>query len=223
MKNTDINLSPDHQKFLDETFARNRATYAGYFMEDEGEGAESTDEGTEGAEETGEGSPGDGDLGSEDEGQEEQAEENSEEKSEDEGNKLSHDDALAALTKTRRSEAAMRTRLRDLEQKLEEAKTPEQVKEITDELVSTNAEEARALLVENVALTAGLPKGLAERLKGDTRAELEADAKALLKLVPSNVSPDDPDLQGGLDPDDGEAVFDEAAALALARKGRTRY
>jgi len=46
-------------------------------------------------------------------------------------------------------------------------------------------DEARAeLLRRDVAAKAGLPVELASRLRGSTEAELEADAKELLKLVP---------------------------------------
>lgn len=139
------------------------------------------------------------------------------------GDELDLDGAKAALAKVRKSEAAMRVRLREAEAKLADAKTPEEVEALRQELSETNAAEARALVVENVALKFGLPDDLAARLKGSTREELEADAKELAKYAPSPEGGNDPDLGGGLDPStDPDGGYDpqkRARELRAARRG----
>lgn len=52
----------------------------------------------------------------------------------------------------------------------------------------------RNTMAENVALAAGLPKEFADRLKGNTRAELEADAAELAKLIPANLQKQAPKI-----------------------------
>jgi hypothetical protein len=150
-------------------------------------------------------------------------------KSEDEGNTLSHEDAIAALKKTRKSEAGYRTRLRELEKVLENAKTPEEFEAAITELKTTNATEARSLMVENVVLHAKLPAELATTLTatltklaeaGSTREELEAHAKALAKFAPTEES-DPENLEGGLIPRGSDGSFDPKA-IALANRKR-RY
>lgn len=152
----------------------------------------------------------------------EQASEEQNEENEDEGDesqsKLSHEDALKALSKTRKSEAKYRTRLRELESKLENAKTPEEVESLLNEVKTENAREARTLLVENVALKHGLPADLAEALKGDTREELEAHAKVLAKYAPAP-EVEEEDLSGGLNPSGNDESFDP---VKLAREARRR-
>lgn len=142
---------------------------------------------------------------------------------ESEAGGLTLEDAKAALAKTRQSEAKTRTRLRELEAKLSEAKTPEEFQAALEESKAASAAEARSLLVENVALKHRLPDELAEALKGDTREELEAHAKKLAKFAPSEVRQEDPDVSGGLNPDEGEGVFDAQAALKAAREARRSY
>lgn len=131
--------------------------------------------------------------------QESETEETEEEETTEDGG-LDLDGAKAALAKVRKSEAAMRVRLRDAEAKLKEAKTPEEFEALREQVAKDNAEEARSLLVENVALKHGLPDDLASALKGETREELEAHAKVLAKYAPSAEGGDDPELGGGLDP-----------------------
>lgn len=144
------------------------------------------------------------------------------EEGDDEDSKLDLDGAKKALSKVRQEAAKNRTKLRDLEAKLKDAKTPEQVAEIVSGLTESNAKETRALLVENVALKAGLPDEALDRLKGETREELEADAKALAKLLGTKTKVD-PDVDGGLSPSGGEPeVFDAKAAREAARKVRSR-
>lgn len=143
----------------------------------------------------------------------------SKEGEESDDSKLSHEDALKALAKVRREAAQKRTRLAELETKLEGAKTPEEVEAIKQELKGENATENRNLLVENVALRNNLPDELASALKGETREELEAHAKILAKFVPAEPT-EDPVVRGGLEPGEGEdAPFD---ALKIVREMRNR-
>jgi hypothetical protein len=149
---------------------------------------------------------------------EEQAEEeaeDAEEEGEDNESSLSPEDALKAVSKLRKENAGWRKKFRDLEAKMAEAVTPEKVEELRTEL----ATEARNLLVENVALKHNLPPELAERLTGNTRDELEADAKKLTKFAVKVGSSAD-DLRGGLDPSDEEGEFDPVAIAKAHRKRR---
>jgi len=151
---------------------------------------------------------------------ENEPEEGVEEESTDESDKpkLSHDDALKALKKVRNEAADWRTRYRDLEGKLAEAKTADQVDEIVNAMKVERESAERELLVENIALKHRLPDELATALKGNTREELEAHAKVLAKFVPSEDI--DPDRgAGGLDPNDEDGSFDP---VKLARAARTR-
>ena len=137
----------------------------------------------------------------------------------DEDDRLDLDGAKKALAKVRKSEAKYRTKNRDLLAQLEGAKTPEQIEEIVAAAKKDAADEARALLVENVALKAELPEALWDRLKGDTREELEADAKALAAIVPTTPA-DDPDLKGGLTPE--EEPGDDVAAMRKVMQDQRR-
>lgn len=140
---------------------------------------------------------------------------------EGEESKLSHEDALKALAKVRKENAATRTRLREAEDKLKDAKTPEEFEAAKDEILNASATDARDLLVENVALRHKLPDELADALKGETKEELEAHAKVLAKFAtpePSN----DPDLGGGLDPNENPDGFDAKAEAQKMRKQRRR-
>jgi len=143
-----------------------------------------------------------------------------------EDKKLSHEDALKALGKVRGENASWRTKYRDLEAKLAEAKTPEQVEEVVNSMKTEReaddakrAEETRALVVENVALKHNLPDDLAAALKGDTREELEAHAKVLAKYAPAEET-EGPDVSGGLTPGDEDGPFDAKAELRKIRGAR---
>lgn len=159
----------------------------------------------------------------ENEEQTDEEQDDEDESDEDKSSDLSREDALAALTKTRKSEAKYRTRLRDLEAKFENAKTPEEVESVIEEIRTANATETRDLLVENVALKHGLPDDLTEALKAfnaSTREELDAHAKVLAKYAPRNE--EDPDLSGGLDPSDNPEDFDPKKTAQQMRRQRRR-
>lgn len=142
-----------------------------------------------------------------------------EEKESEQETKLSHEDAISALTDVRKEAANWRTKFRDLEAKYANAKTPEEVEAIQAETREASATEARALLIENVGLAAGIPKEHHHRLVGATREELEADAKSLSALLPAQ-QVDDPDLSGGLTPHEGDSTYDAEAALKRVRAMR---
>jgi hypothetical protein len=112
--------------------------------------------------------------------------------------------ARKELTKVRTEAASYRTRLREAESKLGEAKSPEEFEAALTELKTKNAELERSLLIGAVVRKYELPEALAARLRGDTTEELEADAKALHALL-APAAPES--LGGGLTPadeDDGE-------------------
>lgn len=123
-----------------------------------------------------------------------------------------------------RAEAAnWRTQLREAQDALGKAKTPEDVAKATEEIERKNKELERELLVERIANKHGLPDDLKSRLKGDDEKALEDDAKALAKFAPKKeeerVDPDN--LSGGLDPNDSSDAFDPVAEAKKARA--TRY
>ncbi|MCX5237230.1 hypothetical protein OG824_18690 [Streptomyces prunicolor] len=107
--------------------------------------------------------------------------------------------ARKELAKVRNEAAGYRTRLRDAETKLSDAKSPEEFEAALAEVKTKNAELERSVLVTTVARKFDLPKELAGRLRGATPEELEADAKALQVLL-APAAP--PSLGGGLDPSD---------------------
>lgn len=115
-----------------------------------------------------------------------------------------------------RAEAAnYRVKLREAQDALKLAKSPEEVAAAAAEFQTRISELEQSVLVNDVARKAGLPAEAAARLRGTTEAELTADAEALKKLL-APAAPES--LSGGLDPsskDDGEMD-----PRALARKTR---
>ncbi|WP_236246474.1 hypothetical protein [Streptomyces sp. CC210A] len=109
--------------------------------------------------------------------------------------------ARKELTKVRGEAASYRTRLRDAETRLGQAKTPEEVEAALAEVRAKNTELERELRVSAVARKHGLPDELTNRLRGESVDELEADAKALSALL--RLAPPE-NLSGGLDPNDGD-------------------
>jgi hypothetical protein len=126
--------------------------------------------------------------------------------------------ARKRLTRANAEAANYRTKLRDAEARLGQAKTVEDFEAATKDLRETNKRLERQLLVSDVARKHGLPDDLAARLQGSTKEELEADAKALQKYA----APAPPvSLSGGLDPNDDSDPFDPVKAARAART--TRY
>jgi hypothetical protein len=127
--------------------------------------------------------------------------------------------ARKELTKARNEAAGYRTRLREAEDKLKDAKTPEEFETALTEFRTKNAELERNLVVTKVAAKYELPAELAARLQGEDEAAIEADAKALAALVVTpQVNPEN--LRGGLNPTDDDDEFDPVKAAHAAKKRR---
>jgi hypothetical protein len=139
--------------------------------------------------------------------------EGDEEKSED----VPADVLRTKLTKANAEAANYRTRLRELEAKFKDAKTPEEVATAVAELTEANAKLAREVEVAKVARKHKLPDELAELVKGDTPEEMDAHAKTLAKFAGK---PAPEDLEGGLDPSAGSDKFDPVATARRARTSR---
>lgn len=130
--------------------------------------------------------------------------------------------AREKLTKANAEAANYRTKLREAEKKLADAKTPEELEAAREEIRTESEQRERSLLIENVALLHRLPKELAERLRGETREELEADAKALAKFA--DIDQDPGDLEGGLTPRDTDTESNDPGELARKYgRGRRHY
>lgn len=125
--------------------------------------------------------------------------------------------AKKELTRARAEAANYRTRAREAQDALKQAKTPEEFQAAVDALNEQVAKAERAALVASTARKFNLPDDLAEVLQGTTAEELEAHAKKLQRYA----SPGEPQrLGGGLDPtssgDDGDGIA--AAKRALSRR-----
>lgn len=155
--------------------------------------------------------------------QETSTEESGEQQSEENGeqSQLSHEDALAALKSTRKSEARTRQRLKTLEDQLSKAKSEDEVKELIEASKAESAEESKNLVRENVALRHGLPDDLAEVIKGETREEMDEHAKRLAQYVSQSGDATPDQLGGGLDPNQSDQQFDPKAVWSKVR-GRRR-
>jgi hypothetical protein len=126
--------------------------------------------------------------------------------------------AKEKITKANAEAKNLRNRLRDAEEKLKNAKSPEEVDEIIKQLQADRETAEADLLRENVALKFKLPEKAIKRLAGSTREELEADAKELADLFGTHEDDDeDLHLEGGLEPRDREAA-DSDDPRVLAKK-----
>ncbi len=124
--------------------------------------------------------------------------------------------AQSLITNLRGENANYRTRATTAEQKLADAKTPEQVEAAVAEIKAENAKLSRDLMVSRVATEFELPADLAAVLQGDDEAALKVHAKTLAKYAGSSETGE---LSGGLTPDSGEE-FDPAKVARNARKRR---
>jgi len=114
-----------------------------------------------------------------------------------------------------RAEAAKyRTQLREAQDALSKAKTPEDVEAAVAELSKQNAALEHELTKSKIARELNIPDALVGRLQGSTEEELREDASALLAVLGS-VKPKAPkstNPSGGLDPEeDGDDSFDYKA------------
>lgn len=123
--------------------------------------------------------------------------------------------ARKELKKVRGEAANYRTQLRDAQDTLKNAKTPEEFQAATASLTEKLGDLEAQLLREQVARKYELPDELAVLLKGKTSEELEAVAKTLQKYAPATESVV---LGGGLTPDDGDDG--EMDPRKLARRTR---
>lgn len=127
----------------------------------------------------------------------------------DEGEKL-QEAGLKALQAERENRRAVEKKLKealDKIKKYEDADKSEkerlngEIERVRDELAESQAVEKRLsheLLARDVANAEGLPGEAYKRLQGDTRKELEADAKELKKLLaPNGPKKPDPVPQAG--------------------------
>jgi hypothetical protein len=183
---------------LDALFAFHRSVFGDAVMElDEGEGEAESAEGTESTE-------GEGAEGAEGENTEGEGGEQPKPKPEDELPEW----ARSELKKVRGEAANYRTKFREASKQLEAAKTPEEYEAAVSELQEQIATMEQTALRNEVAADAKLPKAMWDRIKGSTREELVADAKALAALVVTEDDGGEPEsLSGGLNPhsdDDGE-------------------
>lgn len=191
---------------------------------DEQQNEESTEETTESTEENTEETEG-GDESSKEteENSEENEESNEDEENEDE--ELDLDRAKAKIAKVNDEAKNLRTRLREAEDRLKDAKTPEEVEEIVKQMTSDREAAEVALLRENVALKHKLPESAIKRLSGNTREELEADAKELADLLGTVEDDEDLNLEGGLNPrnrEDSDPDDPRALAQKYGRRGKRR-
>lgn len=130
---------------------------------------------------------------------------------------LTHEQALVELTRVRGEAANYRTRLREAETRLGTAKTAEEFEAAIAEVKAQNAALEQSIARNQVARKYGLPDDLAARLRGDTTAELDADAKALQRYANPAVPVG---LSGGLDPADSDDGFDPVTEARKARAAR---
>lgn len=136
------------------------------------------------------------------------------------------DDELPAWAKKKVSSAnaeaaKYRTQLRDVEKKLEGAKTQEEFDAAVAELKESNARLERELLTEKVARAHKLPDDLAALMRGSTEAELTECAKTLAKYAPGT-EPAPESLSGGVKPDEdgGDGDFNALAEITKYKTGR---
>ena len=102
------------------------------------------------------------------------------------------DRAMETIKKLRENEKALKKAASELERyKAEEAKRKEaemsETERLQAELERYKAELQRSqldVMKRQAAATAGLPPAIADRLKGETLEELEADAKVILEALP---------------------------------------
>lgn len=149
--------------------------------------------------------------------EEEQEEESEESQEDEEGDteELDLERAKAKIAKANDEAKNLRTRLREKEEALKVAKSPEEVEEAV-------TKATRDLLIENVALKHKLSEKVAKRLTGTTREELEADAKELADLFGSGDDDEDFNLEGGLNPRRREEEASDPRSLAQRHGARAK-
>jgi len=134
--------------------------------------------------------------------------------------------ARKELARVRKEAADRRVSLREAEERLSKAKTPEEFEAATKELRETNAKLERELLVTKVAKDFDLPDEMASRLVGADETALRADAEVLKKLVvvnkPGGKAAPPRDVKGGLDPSEKDTTPDDPGELRRKYGRRNR-
>lgn len=130
--------------------------------------------------------------------------------------------ARKRLTKANSEAANYRTQLRDVQAKLEGAKTPEEFAAATAELAEANTALEVSLAKERALRVHGLEETDLIFLTASKAEDIEAQAKALAARLPAVREPDPKELKGGLDPSDDDTEPNDPRALA-AKYGRRRY
>jgi len=125
--------------------------------------------------------------------------------------------ARKKLTKTNAEAANYRTRLREAEDKLSQAKTPQEFEAAIADFKAKNAELEQQVARATAARKFDLPDELAALVQGDTPEAMAEHAKTLSKFA-QPAAPES--LGGGLDPTGTTEEFDP---VAQSRKARRRY
>lgn len=196
----------NHEAFIEALFAKNKAIYGDARME-LAEGETPEEPAAETAEAPAEEKP---------EGGETPEEKPAEHKPADDLPEW----AQKELSSARAEAANYRVKLREAEQSLANAKSPEEVAAAIAELTDQNAKLERSLLVRDVAAEFKLPAELAEVLQGNDIEALKEHAKKLAKFAPADEEFTPEVLEGGLTP--GSKDDTEMDPRALARRNRRR-
>lgn len=154
-----------------------------------------------------------------DETPEEQAKESQDDADADEADDGDHEElpewAKKQLKRARTEAANYRRQVRDAEERLSSATSPEEFQAVKDELAQARLE----LETERIASRHHLPDELRQVLKGSTPDEIEAHAEILAKYVGSGHSGIDPDdVSGGLNPSNEDDGITDPRALAAKHR-----
>lgn len=134
--------------------------------------------------------------------------------------------ARSEVEATRREAGNYRTQLREAQEQLKTAKTPEEIAEITSAIEERATKAERATLIERLARTHSLPEENLEFLTGKTDEELTRQAEKLAKMSAGVVAEVPPvvvtkvPLSGGVTPNDAAAPVDGRAAWRKFRESR---
>lgn len=127
---------------------------------------------------------------------------------------------------TRREAASYRTQLREEQEKLKSAKTPEEVAAIVAEREARTAELEREVTIERLARKFSLSDDRLEFLVGKTEEDLTRQAEKLARMVapagnePAPVKVTKVPLSGGVSPSDPPSQTDGRQAWRDYRKNR---
>lgn len=157
-----------------------------------------------------------------DESQEEAQGEGERSESDESAEDESSEERIARLEKSlaeaRREAADRRVKNRELSESLASAKTEDDIRQAVAEHEDKVAALERELLMRDVAAEHGIPEALRARLVGETREEIEADAKALAEMFGAQMRSTNP--RGGLDPQaEADSDIDMNEIIRRAHRG----